>query len=183
MNAYIDLAHTFEHFYARKTMFVKAAEGFVVFRAASAPSTSCSSRSTLIQTARSALPRRAVRLGALGGLRRWIDERLIAEDDFPRGPRARDGDRRSRRSRPRRVRMLCAQVRRASERDLARRREPVLEELHGVAVVIRRVEHDSDQPSAVVGGGGDEAVTGLGRPARLHPVGAGYQRRSLLWFT
>ena len=30
-NPYIDLLLTFRHFYARKTMFVKAAEGFVVF--------------------------------------------------------------------------------------------------------------------------------------------------------
>jgi uncharacterized protein (TIGR00730 family) len=30
-NPYIDLGLTFNHFYARKTMFVKAAEGFVVF--------------------------------------------------------------------------------------------------------------------------------------------------------
>jgi uncharacterized protein (TIGR00730 family) len=30
-NPYIDLSLTFRHFYARKTMFVKAAEGFVVF--------------------------------------------------------------------------------------------------------------------------------------------------------
>ena len=30
-NAYCDLAVTFKHFYARKTMFVKAAEGFVIF--------------------------------------------------------------------------------------------------------------------------------------------------------
>ena len=30
-NRYIDLGLTFNHFYARKTMFVKAAEGFVVF--------------------------------------------------------------------------------------------------------------------------------------------------------
>jgi len=30
-NRYIDLGLTFKHFYARKTMFVKAAEGFVVF--------------------------------------------------------------------------------------------------------------------------------------------------------
>jgi uncharacterized protein (TIGR00730 family) len=30
-NPYIDLGLTFHHFYARKTMFVKAAEGFVVF--------------------------------------------------------------------------------------------------------------------------------------------------------
>jgi uncharacterized protein (TIGR00730 family) len=31
MNAYCDIAVTFKHFYARKTMFVKAAEGFVIF--------------------------------------------------------------------------------------------------------------------------------------------------------
>ncbi len=31
MNPYVDLGLTFEHFYARKTMFVKAAMGFVIF--------------------------------------------------------------------------------------------------------------------------------------------------------
>jgi uncharacterized protein (TIGR00730 family) len=31
LNAYCDLGLTFKHFYARKTMFVKAAEGFVIF--------------------------------------------------------------------------------------------------------------------------------------------------------
>ena len=30
-NAYLDISLTFKHFYARKTMFVKAAEGFLVF--------------------------------------------------------------------------------------------------------------------------------------------------------
>src|SRR5207253_435881 len=30
-NPYLDIELTFEHFYARKTMFVKAAEGFVIF--------------------------------------------------------------------------------------------------------------------------------------------------------
>ena len=30
-NAYLDVSHTFEHFYARKVCFVKAAEGFVTF--------------------------------------------------------------------------------------------------------------------------------------------------------
>jgi len=30
-NPYLDVALTFHHFYARKTMFVKAAEGFVIF--------------------------------------------------------------------------------------------------------------------------------------------------------
>jgi uncharacterized protein (TIGR00730 family) len=31
LNRYCDLSLTFKHFYARKTMFVKAAEGFVIF--------------------------------------------------------------------------------------------------------------------------------------------------------
>ena len=31
LNAYCDISLTFKHFYARKTMFVKAAEGFVIF--------------------------------------------------------------------------------------------------------------------------------------------------------
>ena len=31
INPYCDIAMTFKHFYARKTMFVKAAEGFVIF--------------------------------------------------------------------------------------------------------------------------------------------------------
>ena len=31
LNAYCDIGMTFEHFYARKTMFVKASEGFVIF--------------------------------------------------------------------------------------------------------------------------------------------------------
>ena len=30
-NSYLDISLTFKHFYARKTMFVKAAEGFVIF--------------------------------------------------------------------------------------------------------------------------------------------------------
>ena len=30
-NTYLDVSLTFQHFYARKTMFVKAAEGFVIF--------------------------------------------------------------------------------------------------------------------------------------------------------
>jgi uncharacterized protein (TIGR00730 family) len=30
-NRYVDVSHTFQHFYARKTMLVKAAEGFVMF--------------------------------------------------------------------------------------------------------------------------------------------------------
>ncbi len=43
-NPYIDLGVTFRHFYARKVALVKAAEGFILFPAASGRSTSCSSR-------------------------------------------------------------------------------------------------------------------------------------------
>ena len=31
LNGYVDIAHTFDHFYVRKVMLVKAAEGFVLF--------------------------------------------------------------------------------------------------------------------------------------------------------
>ncbi len=43
-NPYLDVNLTFHHFYARKTMFVKAAEGFVIFPEASGRWTSSSSR-------------------------------------------------------------------------------------------------------------------------------------------
>ena len=43
-NPYLDISITFKHFYARKTMFVKAARGSWSSRAASARSTSCSRR-------------------------------------------------------------------------------------------------------------------------------------------
>jgi predicted Rossmann-fold nucleotide-binding protein len=45
MNDYIDLGLVFDHFYARKTMFVKAAEDSASSPAASGRPTSCSSRS------------------------------------------------------------------------------------------------------------------------------------------
>src|SRR5205823_7334419 len=49
-NAYIDLAHTFRHFYARKTMFVKAAEGFLVFPGGFGTADELFEALTLIQT-------------------------------------------------------------------------------------------------------------------------------------
>jgi len=52
MNEYVDLGVNFRYFFARKTMFVKYAEGFVVLPAASARWTSSSRRS------RSCRPRR-----------------------------------------------------------------------------------------------------------------------------
>jgi uncharacterized protein (TIGR00730 family) len=41
MNGHCDIALEFEHFYARKVMFVKAAEGFVVFPGGFGTWTSC----------------------------------------------------------------------------------------------------------------------------------------------
>jgi hypothetical protein len=49
-NAYIDLALTFRHFYARKTMFVKAAEGFLVFPGGFGTADELFEALTLIQT-------------------------------------------------------------------------------------------------------------------------------------
>jgi hypothetical protein len=49
-NAYLDLDMTFRHFYARKTMFVKAAEGFVVFPGGFGTADELFESLTLIQT-------------------------------------------------------------------------------------------------------------------------------------
>jgi uncharacterized protein (TIGR00730 family) len=49
-NPYVDLGLTFRHFYARKTMFVKAAEGFVVFPGGFGTADELFESLTLIQT-------------------------------------------------------------------------------------------------------------------------------------
>jgi len=49
-NPYVDLLLTFRHFYARKTMFVKAAEGFVVFPGGFGTADELFEALTLIQT-------------------------------------------------------------------------------------------------------------------------------------
>ena len=49
-NHYLDLALTFDHFYARKTMFVKAAEGFCVFPGGFGTADELFESLTLIQT-------------------------------------------------------------------------------------------------------------------------------------
>src|ERR1700746_2563532 len=50
MNTYIDLGLVFDHFYARKTMFVKAAEGFCVFPGGFGTADELLESLTLIQT-------------------------------------------------------------------------------------------------------------------------------------
>jgi uncharacterized protein (TIGR00730 family) len=49
-NPYVDVSLTFRHFYARKTMFVKAAEGFVVFPGGFGTADELFESLTLIQT-------------------------------------------------------------------------------------------------------------------------------------
>jgi uncharacterized protein (TIGR00730 family) len=49
-NPYVDLALSFDHFYARKTMFVKAAEGFCVFPGGFGTADELFESLTLIQT-------------------------------------------------------------------------------------------------------------------------------------
>jgi uncharacterized protein (TIGR00730 family) len=49
-NAYLDIGVTFHHFYVRKTMFVKAAEGFVVFPGGFGTADELFESLTLIQT-------------------------------------------------------------------------------------------------------------------------------------
>jgi uncharacterized protein (TIGR00730 family) len=49
-NGYLDISLTFRHFYARKTMFVKAAEGFVVFPGGFGTADELFESLTLIQT-------------------------------------------------------------------------------------------------------------------------------------
>jgi uncharacterized protein (TIGR00730 family) len=50
VNPYLDIQMTFRHFYARKTMFVKAAEGFVVFPGGFGTADELFEALTLIQT-------------------------------------------------------------------------------------------------------------------------------------
>jgi len=50
LNPYCDVSLTFHHFYARKTMFVKAAEGFVVFPGGFGTADELFESLTLIQT-------------------------------------------------------------------------------------------------------------------------------------
>ena len=49
-NPYLDIGLTFKHFYVRKTMFVKAAEGFVIFQGGFGTLDELFESLTLIQT-------------------------------------------------------------------------------------------------------------------------------------
>lgn len=79
-NPYVDIALTFHHFYARKTMLVKAAEGFVLFPGGLGTLDELFEALVLIQT-RKILHFPVVLFGSehWRGLLGWIETRLITE--------------------------------------------------------------------------------------------------------
>jgi uncharacterized protein (TIGR00730 family) len=87
-NPYLDIEMTFHHFYARKTMFVKAAEGFVIFPGGFGTLDELFESLTLIQTGKVlhfpvVLLDRDYWQGMLGWLReRPLAEGMISNDDF-----------------------------------------------------------------------------------------------------
>ena len=79
-NRYVDLSLTFEHFYARKTMFVKAAEGFVIFPGGFGTLDELFESLTLIQTGKVLhFPVVLFDHGYWAPLLDWIRGRLLAD--------------------------------------------------------------------------------------------------------
>jgi uncharacterized protein (TIGR00730 family) len=79
-NRYLDIAVTFNHFYARKTMFVKAAEGFVIFPGGFGTLDELFEALTLIQTGKVRnFPVVLTGSDYWRGLLDWTRERLLAE--------------------------------------------------------------------------------------------------------
>jgi hypothetical protein len=78
-NPYVDIGLTFKHFYARKTMLVKAAEGFVMFPGGFGTLDELFEALTLIQTDK-VLNFPVVLFGRdyWEGLLEWIQDRLLA---------------------------------------------------------------------------------------------------------
>jgi uncharacterized protein (TIGR00730 family) len=79
-NPYLDIDLTFNHFYARKTMFVKAAEGFVIFPGGFGTLDELFESLTLIQTGKVLhFPVVLFESGYWGPLVEWIGSRTLAE--------------------------------------------------------------------------------------------------------
>jgi uncharacterized protein (TIGR00730 family) len=78
LNRYVDLAYTFEHFYARKVCFVKPAEGFVVLPGGFGTLDELFEAITLIQTHKVEMdPVVLFSSGYWAGLLDWIRERTL----------------------------------------------------------------------------------------------------------
>jgi uncharacterized protein (TIGR00730 family) len=80
LNAYVDVALTFRHFYVRKTMFVKAAEGFVIFPGGFGTLDELFESLTLIQTQKVRnFPCVLFGRDHWQGLLDWLHARVLAE--------------------------------------------------------------------------------------------------------
>jgi uncharacterized protein (TIGR00730 family) len=80
VNPYLDIELTFKHFYARKTMFVKSAEGFVIFPGGFGTLDELFESLTLIQTGKVLhFPVVLFDREYWEGLLEWARERLLAE--------------------------------------------------------------------------------------------------------
>jgi uncharacterized protein (TIGR00730 family) len=80
LNPYCDLGMTFKHFYARKTMFVKAAEGFVIFPGGFGTLDELYESLTLIQTGKvSNFPVVLVDREFWGEMLEWMRTQLLAD--------------------------------------------------------------------------------------------------------
>jgi hypothetical protein len=80
MNPYLDLGLVFDHFYARKTMFVKAANGFVIFPGGFGTLDELFESLTLIQTDKvREFPVSLIGTDYWRGLLDWIAARPLAE--------------------------------------------------------------------------------------------------------
>jgi uncharacterized protein (TIGR00730 family) len=79
-NDYLDIEHTFEHFYARKVAFVKPSEGFVIFPGGFGTLDELFEALTLIQTGKVRhFPVVLVGSDYWGGLVAWLRDRLLRE--------------------------------------------------------------------------------------------------------
>jgi uncharacterized protein (TIGR00730 family) len=79
-NPYLDVELEFNHFYVRKTMFVKAAEGFVIFPGGFGTLDELFEALTLIQTGKiSNFPVVLFDSSYWDGLTMWIERRLLAD--------------------------------------------------------------------------------------------------------
>ena len=80
LNPYCDLSLTFKHFYARKVMFVKAAEGFVIFPGGFGTLDELFESLTLIQTGKiGSFPVVLFDTGYWGPMLNWIRSTVLAE--------------------------------------------------------------------------------------------------------
>ena len=89
LNPYVDLGVNFRYFFARKTMFVKYAQGFIVLPGGFGTLDELFEALTLVQTQKvtSFLPR-PDRLGLLGWLLQWLDGTLAEHGTISREDRA-----------------------------------------------------------------------------------------------